>query len=225
MSAVQSSITAASATWLEQMTQVGKEHIEAMQIAQLRHTEELLEQTRESDKRFQVVKHFLVENCNGMVGIVETLIEQVGGCQAEIQRFTRNAQNAQRRLEQMIESLRQETTQQNGEYAAENEIMGEMDEARRIWDEEVEELDVLEQRRRQQGEDQNESTELVSLGRLGENRGDQRKEEEIVPVSLEEKEEERGNGDDQVVAGKQVEKEELKTKVPVIEVAHRQKTR
>ena len=120
----------------------------------------------------------------------------------------------------MIESLRQETTQQNGDYAAENGIMG--DEARRTWDEEVEELDVLEQRRRQQGEDQNESTELVSLRRLGENRGDQKKEEEVGPVALEEKEEEGGNGDDQVVADKQVGKEEFNTKAPVIEVAHQQ---
>ena len=146
----------------------------------------------------------------------------------------------------MIESLRQETTQQNGDYAAENEIMGEMDEARRTWDEEVEELDVLEQQRRQQDKDQNESTELVSLIRLGENKGDQRKEEEVrpvalekkeedggngedqrkeeevVPVSLDEKEEEGGKGDDQVVADKQLEKEELKTETPVIEVAHQQ---
>ena len=122
----------------------------------------------------------------------------------------------------MTESLRQEITHQNGNYAAEDGIMCEMDEARKTWDEEVEELDVLEQQKRQQGEDHNESTELVSLGRLGENRGDQRKEEEIVPVSLEEKEEEGGNGDDQVVADNQVKKEELKTETPVIEVAHRQ---
>ena len=80
MSAVQSSITAASVLWLEQMTQVGKEHSEAMQTAQLRHTHELLDQTRENDKRFQVVQTFLVENSTGMVGIVETSIEQVGRC-------------------------------------------------------------------------------------------------------------------------------------------------
>ena len=73
----------------------------------------------------------MLENSNGMVGIVETSIEQVGGCQAEIQRFTRNYQNAQKRTEQMIESLRQETIQQNGDYAAENGIMGEMNNARR----------------------------------------------------------------------------------------------
>ena len=40
MSAVQSSITIASASWLEQMIQVGKEHSEAMPVAQLRHTQE-----------------------------------------------------------------------------------------------------------------------------------------------------------------------------------------
>ena len=60
------------------------------------------------------------------------------------------------------------------------------------------------------------------MGRLGENRGDQRKEEEVAPVSLEEKEEEGGNGDDQVVSEKQVDKEDLKTKSPVTDVAHRQ---
>ena len=106
-----------------------------------------------------------------MVGIVETSIEQVGGCHVEIQRFTRNAQNAKKRTEQMIESLRQETTQQNGDYAAEKEIMGEMNDARRTWDEEVEELEVLKQQRRQQVEDQNKSTELVSFRHLGENQG------------------------------------------------------
>ena len=110
MSTVQSSITAASALGLEQITQVGKEHSKSMQVAQLRHTQELLEQTRENNKRFQVVQDFLVENSNDIVGIVETSIEQVGRCQAEIHRFTRNAQNVQRRLEQMIDSLRQETT-------------------------------------------------------------------------------------------------------------------
>ena len=57
MSAVQSSIMASSALWLEQMTQVGKEHTKAMQMAQLRHTQELLKQTRDNDKRFQVVKN------------------------------------------------------------------------------------------------------------------------------------------------------------------------
>ena len=53
----------------------------------------------------------------------------------------------------MIESLRQETTQQNDDYAAENEIMGEMNDARRTWDEEVEELEALAQQRRQQVKD------------------------------------------------------------------------
>ena len=57
---------------------------------------------------------------------------------------------------------------------------------------------MLEQQRRQQGEDQNKSTELVSLGCLGENRGDQKKDEEVAPVSLEEKEEDGENGDDQL---------------------------
>ena len=70
--------------------------------------------------------------------------------------------------------------------------MGKIDEVRKRWDEEMEELDVLGQQRMQQGEDQNESTELVSLGRLGKNRGDQMKEEDAAPVSLEGKEEDGG---------------------------------
>ena len=96
MSAVQSSITTASASWLEQMAQAGNEYSEARQVTQLRHTQELLEQTGGNNKRFQVVQDFLVENSSGMVANVETSIEQVGRCQAEIQRFTRNAKDAQR---------------------------------------------------------------------------------------------------------------------------------
>ena len=45
--------------------------------------------------------------------------------------------------------------------------MDEIDEVKKRWDKEIEELDVLENQRRQQGEDQNESTELVSLRRSG----------------------------------------------------------
>ena len=59
MSAVQSSITAASTSWMEQMTQANREHNEAMQVVQLRHTQEMLEQTRESNKRYQVVQDYL----------------------------------------------------------------------------------------------------------------------------------------------------------------------
>ena len=55
----------------------------------------------------------------------------------------------------------------------------------------------------------------------GGNGDDQRKEEEIVLVSLEEKEEEGGNRDDQVVADNQEDKEELKNETSVTEVAHR----
>ena len=40
MSAVQSSITTASALWLKQITKVCNEHSEAMQAAQLRYTKE-----------------------------------------------------------------------------------------------------------------------------------------------------------------------------------------
>ena len=166
MSTVQSSITIVSVLCFEQMTQAGKEHIEAMQVEQLRHTQELLEQTRENNKRFQVDQDFLVENSSGMVAIVETSIDQVGRCQVEIQRFTRNFKHAQRRLEQMIDNLRQETTQQNGDQEMEHKIMDEIDEVKKRCDREVEELDVLKQQRRQQGKDQNESTELVALGRL-----------------------------------------------------------
>ena len=56
MCVVQSSITVVSASWLEQMAQVGKEHSKEMQMAQLRHTQELLEQTKEKEKQFQVVQ-------------------------------------------------------------------------------------------------------------------------------------------------------------------------
>ena len=49
----------------------------------------------------------------------------------------------------------------------EHEIMDEIDEVRKRWDEEIERLDVLEQQKRQQGEDRNESTEFVSLSHSG----------------------------------------------------------
>ena len=167
MSTVQSSITTTSASWLEQITQVCNEHRKAMQAAQLGYTQDLLEQTRENHKRFQKVDKFLVDNSRVLVAIVETSMEQVGGCQAEIQGFTINAKNAQRKIEQMIDSLCQEKTQQNGDLEMEHESMDELDEVKKRWDKKIEELDVLEPQKRQHGKDQNKSTELVSLTRSG----------------------------------------------------------
>ena len=65
-----------------------------------------------------------------------------------MQRFTRNAKNAQRKIEQMIGNLRHEKAQRYCDLEMEHEIMDEIDEAKKRWDEELEELDALEQQRR-----------------------------------------------------------------------------
>jgi len=213
MSTVQSTITTTSASWLEQITQVCNEHRKAMQAAQLGYTQDLLEQTRENHKRFQKVHKFLVDISRVLVAIVETSMEQVGGCQAEIQGFTINAKNAQRKIEQMIGNLHHEKAQQHRDLETEHEITEEIDEAKKRW---YEELEAMEHHRGQHGEDQNESTELVPFSCSGntdrrENGGDHKKEEEeeetLAPLM--EKGEEGGNGREQINAGKREDKEEM----------------
>ena len=54
---------------------MGNEHSKAMQAAQLRHTQELLEQTRKNYKQFKKNHEFLVDNSRGLVAIVEASIE------------------------------------------------------------------------------------------------------------------------------------------------------
>ena len=72
MSTVQSYITTAIVSWQEQITQVCNKHNKAIQEAQLRHIQDLLEQTRENDKRFQNFHEFLVDNSRAWVAVVET---------------------------------------------------------------------------------------------------------------------------------------------------------
>ena len=69
---MQSSITTVSVSWQEQITQVCNKHSNVIQEAQLRHTQDLLEQTGENDKRFQNFHEFLVDNSRAWVAVVET---------------------------------------------------------------------------------------------------------------------------------------------------------
>ena len=68
ISAVQSSITTASETWLDHITKVC-----------LKHTHELLEQRREHDISQQKSQAFLMDNNKALAAVVETTLEQVGG--------------------------------------------------------------------------------------------------------------------------------------------------
>ena len=98
----------------------------------------MLEQTRENDKKIQTVHDSLVDNSRALSEILETLMEQVGGCQAEIQGFTSNAKKAQRKLEQMKCNLHHKKDHPHHNQEAEHEIPNEMDEARKRFDEDLE---------------------------------------------------------------------------------------
>ena len=97
MSTVHSSVTTASDSWQENFTQVCNNHSEAIQEAQPRCTHDMLEQIRENDKRYQKVQDFLVDNSRALSAILETSMDQVGGCQVEIQGFTSNVKRAERK--------------------------------------------------------------------------------------------------------------------------------
>ena len=105
MSAVHSSVTTASDSWQEHFTQVCNNHSEVIQEAQPRCTHDMLEQIRENDKRYQKVQDFLVDNSRALSASLDRSMDQVSGCQAEIQGFTSNVKRAQRKLEHMIGNL------------------------------------------------------------------------------------------------------------------------
>ena len=93
------------------------------------------------------------QNSTALAQVTETTLEQVGGCQAEIQGFKNNAEEAQktakeaqRTLVELIDNLHRakELPQCNGDEGS--EILDRMDEAKRILDEEVGEMEEDQER-------------------------------------------------------------------------------
>ena len=84
-------------------------------------------------------------------------MDQVSGCQVEIQGFTSNEKRAQRKLELMIDNLRHRKDHPHHSQEAEHEILNEMDEAKKRFDEE---LAAMGQQERLHGDALNEFIEL-----------------------------------------------------------------
>ena len=68
-------------------------------------------------------------------------MEQVNRCQAEMQGFTINAKNSKRKLEQMIGNIRHKKDQPHHNLEMEHEIMDEMDEVKKRFDEKLEAME------------------------------------------------------------------------------------
>ena len=101
-----------------------------------------------------------------MAAVVETTLEQVGGCQAEIEGFKSNAEEAQktaqeahRLLVKLISNLHRAQEQPHNHEEEGRAMMERMDEARRVFDVVVEEMD--EDQERKHRESLNESTEML----------------------------------------------------------------
>ena len=88
-------------------------------------------------------------------------MDQVGGCQAEIQGFTNNAKKAQRRLELMIGNLHHGEDHPPHNQEAEHEILNEIDEAKQRFVMEMDQNEGL------HGDALNESAEIFSFRRSG----------------------------------------------------------
>ena len=149
---VQLFITSASEMWLDHITKVC-----------LKPAQKLLEQRRENNISQQNDQALLMDNNKALVAAVETALEQVGGCQAEIQVFKSNteeaqktAQEAQRLLVNPITNLHRVQGQSQNHEEEGRVIMERVDEARRVFDEAVEEMD--EDQERKHRESLNEST-------------------------------------------------------------------
>jgi len=113
-----------------------------------------------------------MDSNKALAAVVETILEQVSRCQTEIQGFKSNAeeaqktaQEAQRLLVNLISNLLWVHEQSHSIDKEGSEILDKMDEAKRIFDEAVEEMD--EDQERQHRESLNELTELSPFYRLG----------------------------------------------------------